>query len=370
MSIRRWGGALGVSMMLVVSVGLVHAAGGGGSSPPEIVRADADVESMVIEIDGSGFCYDPLVYIGQVGGGFEQLDVLSASSNMIVVDLPDPDQGTYVLRVECLTYNCNPWPICSYSSESADGVVAVGASGPPGDDGPTGPQGPQGKVGPDGLAGPPGPPGGTGPQGSQGKQGPPGNPGDTGSQGGPGPPGGKGDTGATGPQGAQGKGGPAGPPGPTGPGSVPGYSDCCTIHGLNGCSDTACEATVCHLQESCCTTTGCADCFDPTTGPGCSDLACESAVCAQDPFCCNSNWDLFCIPLAEATPECLSCQNGGWSDLCVQLAGSDPNCLQGCLGTLLGFGAGPPVSAAGAPALEQPAAGTRLTAPEQARRKR
>ncbi|MCB0650497.1 MAG: HYR domain-containing protein, partial [Saprospiraceae bacterium] len=44
------------------------------------------------------------------------------------------------------------------------------------------------------------------------------------------------------------------------------------------------------------------DCLVPHGGLGCSDPACEATVCAVDPFCCNNSWDSVCA--SEAAQLC------------------------------------------------------------------
>ncbi len=105
-------------------------------------------------------------------------------------------------------------------------------------------------------------------------------------------------------------------------------SDCCIVHETPGCDDPTCDALICSLDPSCCTTEwdavcafianrfcticggGCPrsdhDCYT-SGGPGCTDLACCMTVCQFDPFCCETQWDGVCVDatLAFCTVTCV-----------------------------------------------------------------
>lgn len=88
-----------------------------------------------------------------------------------------------------------------------------------------------------------------------------------------------------------------------------------------GCDDKSCCATVCRIDELCCTESWDAECAslasfycasDPTCGapssgscleatdtPFCDDAFCCTAVCTIDPICCSDRWDSFCVSLAQ-----------------------------------------------------------------------
>ncbi len=56
-------------------------------------------------------------------------------------------------------------------------------------------------------------------------------------------------------------------------------------------------------------TTGCqvpaTDCCAAHLTPGCSNAACQQSVCAADSFCCNNQWDSFCANAADVNPACI-----------------------------------------------------------------
>ena len=133
----------------------------------------------------------------------------------------------------------------------------------------------------------------------------------------------------------------------------PPTSDCCGAHDTPGCSDAACQQTVCAQDGWCCTNSwddicsdlageSCASCASP--GPdadccqahpeaGCGDAACVEVVCAADPFCCEQSWDGLCA--GQAASHCAACGASGGGDggstttCCVEsnAAGcADPGC--------------------------------------------
>jgi len=51
---------------------------------------------------------------------------------------------------------------------------------------------------------------------------------------------------------------------------------------------------------------GC-DCCTAGTTAGCSDAACEASVCDFDPFCCTSVWDFICAGEASYFLPCMAC---------------------------------------------------------------
>jgi hypothetical protein len=190
----------------------------------EIYRADVDLGTNVVFIQGQGF--------GTEGGvvllGTRQLDIASYAPTDIAASLPDDVKpGTYRLFV-VRSQNAQS----AYIDLAVGGVGLQGPAGPQGPKGDAGPQGPRGEVG---AAGPQGPKGDAGPQGAEGPKGevgavgPQGPKGDVGPQGptgiagpmgetGPmGLPGPVGPIGAQGVQGPQGDAGPMGPQGPVGP---------------------------------------------------------------------------------------------------------------------------------------------------------
>ncbi len=176
---------------------------------PILTRARADLAASHLTIDGANFDGDTQVFLGNEGGTYQLLPVVSVTSTVVTVALPARAAGTYSLVVQ----NRN---------KSAAISVAVGVRGPRGEQGEPGETGAAGAVGPAGDRGAPGEPGARGEQGLQGLQGVlgvaglPGAPGAQGAvgpqgerglqgvQGFPGSQGLQGTTGATGEQGARG----------------------------------------------------------------------------------------------------------------------------------------------------------------------
>jgi hypothetical protein len=105
-----------------------------------------------------------------------------------------------------------------------------------------------------------------------------------------------------------------------------GLGDCYAAHSAAGCNEPACCTAVCALDPYCCdsewdvicadlanATSACANavpanCGNPAAGscfdandalPGCADSTCCAAVCAVNPYCCTFEWDLICVELAE-----------------------------------------------------------------------
>ena len=120
-------------------------------------------------------------------------------------------------------------------------------------------------------------------------------------------------------------------------------SDCCTfISEAPGCTDPACEATVCAADPFCCESSWddlcllaaielCAVCGSPPGDccvvhamPGCDVLACEASVCAADPFCCESTWD---DPCAQAAAELCGALCGPVQSDCCTTASDLPGCV-------------------------------------------
>src|SRR6478609_4066862 len=158
------------------------------SAQPEIVRADADLESGIVTATGHGFggTSGRAVLNGSRGSLFADLITVTWTDTQVVALLPAglPD-GAYHLEISTRPNGKSP----NYFDRID---ITIGARGPKGD------AGPQGLAGTNGLAGPAGPAGATGPAGP---------------------------AGATGPQGVTGPGGltgPQGPAGPTGPGGAAG----------------------------------------------------------------------------------------------------------------------------------------------------
>jgi hypothetical protein len=46
------------------------------------------------------------------------------------------------------------------------------------------------------------------------------------------------------------------------------------------------------------------DCCDATGAPGCSDPACQQSICTIDPYCCDTEWDGICAAEACDDPNC------------------------------------------------------------------
>jgi hypothetical protein len=188
---------------------------------PVVTRADADLDSLVLTVQGQYFGTSPEVYIGRPNGTYLKLAVLPGStSKQVQAALPVvPPAGAYSVVVVASPGKFGAIDIT---------VGVVGPEGPAGPAGPTGPpgpagnEGPQGPAGPEGPAGPAGATGAAGPQGPPGPQGPTGPTGATGPEGAQGPPGPQGPAGAMGPAGSDGAQGPAGPPGPAGAPGTPG----------------------------------------------------------------------------------------------------------------------------------------------------
>jgi hypothetical protein len=54
------------------------------------------------------------------------------------------------------------------------------------------------------------------------------------------------------------------------------------------------------------------DCCAATGVPGCSDPACQASICGADPFCCDTAWDGLCAAAACNDPNC-QCEPGAGS---------------------------------------------------------
>jgi hypothetical protein len=108
---------------------------------------------------------------------------------------------------------------------------------------------------------------------------------------------------------------------------APGGAPCCASHSGTGCGNAACTAAVCAIDDWCCwiewdgicagyalalaadngPCAGAVDCPGGTPyccgangGTGCEDAACQAVVCAVDPTCCSSVWDAVCAGFAIA----------------------------------------------------------------------
>ncbi len=203
---------------------------------PKIARALPDLGAQIptLLLEGQGFCDDPTVLMGTVGGACQELEVVDSSATGILVDLLDTMPATYVVTIQCP------------NGELAIDVTLVaknggGSVGPAGPTGPTGPAGPTGPRGPQGLTGAPGPQGAPGTQGPIGPTGAPGTagaPGATGSIGPQGPLGPVGPVGPIGPIGPTGNAGPTGPAGAKGDRGEPGTAGPTGANGAQGPAGT------------------------------------------------------------------------------------------------------------------------------------
>jgi len=157
---------------------------------PQIVRADPDVSSTQLLIDGIHFGTAlPNVTLAGI-----PLTVVTHTDTHITALLPPSgvDAATYSLIVSV------PVPRSTFTVPSLPFNVAIGAvgpQGPKGEPGAVGPQGPKGDPGAAGAAGPQGPQGPMGATGPAGPQGPQGSPGGQGPAGSAGPPGAQGPSG-------------------------------------------------------------------------------------------------------------------------------------------------------------------------------
>ncbi len=116
-------------------------------------------------------------------------------------------------------------------------------------------------------------------------------------------------------------------------------TDCCAASVFGGCGDPTCQNAVCAVNEDCCLdqwTQSCATniapvvceecapkgscCFAQTGVAGCSEGKCEAEVCAVDETCCSTEWTQDCADMARSM--CLSCTPG--SDCC------EPHFEPGC----------------------------------------
>jgi hypothetical protein len=105
-------------------------------------------------------------------------------------------------------------------------------------------------------------------------------------------------------------------------------ASCCSVAWNDACAALAAEAGCCPGEcqpGSCCADSdgdgacdavdtctltpnpqGSSDCCTANGTPGCSDAACESTICAVDPFCCSGAWDAGCAEAAILDPGCLA----------------------------------------------------------------
>ncbi|MGB0714287.1 MAG: hypothetical protein ACPGXK_00300 [Phycisphaerae bacterium] len=104
--------------------------------------------------------------------------------------------------------------------------------------------------------------------------------------------------------------------------------DCCTGNGTPGCNNPSCCETVCDIDAFCCETewdfkcantaeANCEECESPDCGDapgdccqvhpstGCSDAECCASVCAIDQTCCTIGWSPACVELAMSTCNCI-----------------------------------------------------------------
>ncbi|HWP91296.1 MAG TPA: IPT/TIG domain-containing protein [Thermodesulfobacteriota bacterium] len=168
-------GVLGIILFFLISFSIKVS-----STPVEggvtINEVLVDFEDETITIMGTNFtpASDLTVTLGEFG----VLNIVTSSSNLIVVEFPSQGllAGDYLLTVST----------GSSQSKTEDYSLTIGAVGPQGEPGPEGPQGPQGERGPQGAQGPVGPQGPPGPQGPQGETGPQGPAGPQGPEGPPG----------------------------------------------------------------------------------------------------------------------------------------------------------------------------------------
>lgn len=155
------------------------------ASALKITSVTPDQTEGTLLIEGENFGDAPVVTLAVPGGSLEPLEVLVATPQSILAELPAITAATYLLVV---ANGSGP-------TKQDSIAVTIGTAGPPGPQGEPGPQGVQG------IAGLPGPVGEPGPQGPQGEMGPQGL---------------QGEQGETGPQGPQGETGPQGIQGPQG----------------------------------------------------------------------------------------------------------------------------------------------------------
>jgi microcystin-dependent protein len=186
-------GRLGVGLIAIIAVLLVAGAARADLGVPLILRANANLDTLALTIQGVNFgSATPKVRLAGV-----PLPVLIYSATEIVAGLPDGiEPATYQLVV--LRGGVLPIPSLPFEVAIGTGAGEPGSQGPPGDKGPTGDKG---------LPGDQGPPGDKGPTGDKGPVG------DTGPAGDKGPVGDKGPSGDKGPVGDK---GPTGDPGPSG----------------------------------------------------------------------------------------------------------------------------------------------------------
>ena len=128
-------------------------------------------------------------------------------------------------------------------------------------------------------------------------------------------------------------------------GVCPCAGPCCDAHASPGCDDYPCQACVCSQEPYCCGDAGewnyqcaadarglCADaCACAERGPcclghegqGCEEPLCEACVCDLDPSCCTTEWTAACAALAGGAQcaETCGCPGG-----CCE-AGTDPGCV-------------------------------------------
>ncbi len=179
--------------------------GNGGNPSVQSVTEFTNVHPAQLDIAGTGLLGEKHCGAPGVRLGGTSLTVLSFTSVLITVQIPDGianSAGTYRLVV-------NP---CD-DSDNLEFYAVIGSQGDPGPTGATGPSGAAGATGAAGAAGAAGATGPAGATGVAGAAGPTGATGPAGPTGASGPNGATGLAGAAGPTGATGATGPAGPAG-------------------------------------------------------------------------------------------------------------------------------------------------------------
>jgi len=115
-------------------------------------------------------------------------------------------------------------------------------------------------------------------------------------------------------------------------------TDCCEASVFGGCGDTTCQDAVCAVSDGCCSdvwSNGCATGIAPVVCESCApagsccfaqaeadciDAECSATVCAIDDTCCSTQWTQACADMAVSM--CLACTPGG--DCCE--AHIEPGC--------------------------------------------
>jgi len=192
-----------VTSMFCLAACLIAARPVRAQAVPVISAAQANLPAGELRIWGKNFIASPRphVFVGTDGGGYVELPVVSATTDLIIATIdPLTRPATYGLTV---LFGTKGVPIAVFTAA----IGAVGERGERGEPGVAGATGATGATGPQGAAGPAGPTGAAGP------------------------------AGATGPAGPAGPSGPVGPMGPAGP-VGPAGSAITSLSALNG---TACS---------------------------------------------------------------------------------------------------------------------------------